>query len=57
MSVFSHVTRVHLHPGNLAKLAEDYFGDDNYPFLESKPVEFQLKDEASCHPWSLEGMN
>ncbi|XP_047063412.1 uncharacterized protein LOC124671005 [Lolium rigidum] len=43
--------------GNLAKLAQDYFGDDNYPFLESKPVEFQLKDEASCHPWSLERMN
>lgn len=46
--------------GDLAKLAEDSFGEvehDDYPFLESKPVEFQLRDETSHHLWSLGSMN
>ncbi|CAM0945331.1 unnamed protein product [Alopecurus aequalis] len=44
--------------GDLARLVEDCFGeaeDDDYPFLENKLVEFQLRDETSqSHPWSLE---
>lgn len=42
--------------GDLSKLAEDSFGEtelDNYLFLENKPIQFQLKDETSCHPLSL----
>ncbi|KAF0933532.1 hypothetical protein E2562_018791 [Oryza meyeriana var. granulata] len=36
--------------GDKMKLAEDPFGEyelDDYPFLENKPVEFQLRDELS----------
>lgn len=60
VSVFSHVTRVHLHPGDKAKLTEGSFDEvelDSYSFLEDKPVEFQLRDEISRHPWSLESVN
>lgn len=47
--IFWHVIVCNLHAGDRAKLAEDSLTEvehDQYPFLENKPVEFQLRDEA-----------
>ncbi|KAF7089904.1 hypothetical protein CFC21_092757 [Triticum aestivum] len=46
--------------GDKAKLTEDSFDEvelDCCSFLEDKPVEFQLRDEISRYPWSLESVN